>query len=78
MNQFQPPQFQQFPPQFPPRHSMKQLALWCFIASWVCGFVGFFFTSSVIGACVGIPLLVIALITHICGFVFLAQIKECP
>jgi hypothetical protein len=27
MNQFQPPQFQQFPPQFPPRHSMKQLAM---------------------------------------------------
>jgi hypothetical protein len=79
MSQFQPPQFQQFPPQFPPRgQSKKNLALYMFIASWVAGFLGFIFTTSILGACIGLPLLVAALVTHILGFVFLAQIRECP
>jgi hypothetical protein len=75
-----PQQYQQMPPQFQPflpqKQSMKYLALWMFIGSWVIGIVGAFFTATFIGAIVGIPMLLAAFIMHILGFIFLAQIKE--
>lgn len=78
-----PPQYQQQQapyynqPQPPLTHkSMKSLALWMFIISWVCGIIGALLTFTIITACAGIPLLIVAFVTHILGFVFLAQIRE--
>ena len=76
-----PQQYQQMPPQFQPflpaqKQSMKSLALWMFIGSWVIGIVGAFFTATFIGAIIGVPMLLAAFIMHILGFVFLAQIQE--
>ena len=80
---FMPPQYQQPQPPYysqpqPPltHRSMKSLALWMFIISWVSGVIGAFLTFTIITACAGIPLLIVAFVTHILGFIFLAQIRE--
>jgi hypothetical protein len=75
MSQFQPPQFQQLPPQF--GSSKKNLAIYMFVTSWVAGVLGAIFLASILGFCIGVPLVIVALVTHILGFVFLAQIREC-
>jgi hypothetical protein len=71
----QPPQYPQ--PQYQPQPYLeyKNAALWCIIGAWVLGFMGSLLCLTVIGALLGIPMIVAAFTLHIIGIVLIAMIR---
>jgi hypothetical protein len=80
MGQQMPPQYgQQYPPQLPKQWlEYQQAALWLIIGAWVLGFFGWILNLTIIGAILGIPMVVAAFAMHIVGIVFIAMIRCRP
>jgi len=58
------------------RPSYKTWALWSLIVGWMCGILGAFLCVSIIGMLLGIPLLLVAVVLHILGIVFVGMVEE--
>ena len=67
-------------PQYPqpiaqPPLEFKNAALWCIILAWVLGVMGWLLTLTIIGAIIGVPMIMVAFVLHIIGIVFIAMIR---